>query len=349
METRVSPEICKICDIDTIKQQRYYFCAAACLKMCLNLDIDQEVIYQELNSKTEDKDSWYADPNSVYYFLNKYGNYKRLSNLTTTTKEATEWILSNLIHNDSPGPMLVSHGKHWVVYAGYQMTMDGKPSGLYVKDPWPSTVSLQFFPFSDYFFDEYFTLINVPGPLKDKTESFIQEDVSKCINIEIDRKPKYGGMKSFSEIEDFKNDILIEDLNRFGFNNYRLIKNGGVGIEDIEIFDFDNNPKFILTFVEVNDSLTVSVIDSKTYSVIGMMEYDDSQFKLYNKYLVKKELKEIYEIDIDIDKIRYIYDKSICNSCFEPVIKIGESYFNILRGINFKSEVIDKVCEMGGI
>jgi len=336
---RSTSEICKICNIRTIKQKKYYYCAAASLKMSLNINNSQDDIYEELHASTKNKNEWYVDPDSIFAFLIKYGNYKKLSDISPSSVDATEWIVSNLIKNDSCAPMLVSSGKHWVVYAGYQMNLDGEPTGIYIKDPWPSTVSLNFFPFSNYFFDEYFTPISIPGPFENKVESFVPKNVSKLVSVGIYEKPKYGGLNSINDIKHFKKDIIAEDLERFGFINFEIVKNGGIGTDDIVINDLKDKPRFMLSFIELHDELMVSAIDLKNYSIIGLMEFNQINFKLFDKQFVKEVLKNKYNEDVEIGCIRYVYDKKYCNSCFTPLVKARGSYYDFTREIKYQGNL----------
>lgn len=248
--------ICRLNDIITVKQDKYYYCAAASLKMCLNLSETQDQIFSILAKDTVDKEHWYAEPDAVYIFLKKYRECERTSDFAKNSLEATESIVSNLIQNNKPFPMLISHGKHWVVYVGYQLDENGKPTGIYIKDPWPTTASLSFFPFSNYFFNEYFNFIEVNGKMKNKVESFYLAKTNKCITIDIFNKPSGGGM-NLQDISFFKNEILNNDFKKYGLPKISMPKYGGNDLEDIVIYDKSMNMKFYLTFAELNTSLII--------------------------------------------------------------------------------------------
>jgi hypothetical protein len=179
--------IVQIFDLKTVKQSTYYYCAAACVKMCLNTTLTQDEIFSILQINTFDHENWYVEPDSIYHFLTKYNQYLRTSVISDTSIDATEWIISCMIGKNTCAPMLVSRGKHWVLYTGYQMNNSGIPSGIYIRDPWPTTATLTFFPFTSYFFDEYFGKIDVEGKWKDKVESFVPYGTEKLIKLK--RKP----------------------------------------------------------------------------------------------------------------------------------------------------------------
>ena len=143
-------------EIKTIKQSTYYYCAPAVIKMCLNIKLSQNEVFTILSENTNDKKNWYADPDSVYNFLSQHNKYLRTSNLCNTSIEATEWIISSMIKNKVCAPMLVKGGRHWVLYSGYQENHLGEIKGIYIRDPWPTTESISFYPFSDYFLKNIF-------------------------------------------------------------------------------------------------------------------------------------------------------------------------------------------------
>ncbi|MDR1000584.1 MAG: hypothetical protein LBL96_07290 [Clostridiales bacterium] len=314
-------DICQIFDVKTIKQSTYYYCAAACVKMCLDTPLSQEEIFDNLKRNTLDQENWYAEPDSVYIFLSNHNQYIRTSEISDSSLDATEWIVSCMIERNSCAPMLVSGGKHWVLYAGYQMNSIGEPRGIYIRDPWPTTASLTFFPFSRYFFDEYFRKINVEGKWKDKVESFIPSKTEKFIKLNIFEKPHNGGINNI-DITFFKKQIICDDLTSFGFSKIGFLKNGGINFEDLIIYDKNDSPKFFLTPTEVDNYMTLTAIDANTLSVIGFLEMRDIHLEMFDKHRITSGLKSRHNIDIQEKDIKFIYDRDISSSCFDPIIEV---------------------------
>ena len=327
MEERYN--ICHLNDIMTIKQSKYYYCAAASLKMCLNLKESQDEIFNKLELDTKDKENWYAEPDAVYKYLKNYGHFKRTSEFVNNSIDATENIISSLLQNNLSYPMLVSHGKHWVVYAGYQMNENGQPTGIYIKDPWPTTATLSFFPFSDYFFSDYFNIIDVEGCMKNKVESFIPENVNKCISLDVFKKAKGGGVR-VSDIECFKNEIIINDLKSFGISNISEPRYGGGIIDDILVYDKNMNEKFYLSFMELNNSLIISAIEIGTLLTIGFIYANIEHINLFSYDNIATKLNETRE------NIKFIYDEKLCNSCFTPLIKCKNKLYDLSLDIKYE-------------
>lgn len=314
--------ICQITDIPTIKQATYYYCAAACIKMCLDINYTQEEIYNELEKNTLNQEQWYAEPDSVYNFLSKHNKYARTSDVCDSSIDATEWIVSCMISNNNSAPMLVSGGRHWVLYSGYQMNNFGSPSGIFIRDPWPTTASLTFFPFTKFFFDEYFTKINVEGKWKNKVESFFQDGIEKFVNLDVIEKPSFGGVIYTMDINHFKNQIIKDDMSSYGFNNLSFIKSGGNNFKDLTIYDIYNNPKFLLTPVEVDRDLTMIAIDIKSLSVIGLLKMNNNHYSLFDNHNIINLLLNNHSLTVNKDDITFVYDADISSSCFDPIINI---------------------------
>lgn len=324
------PNICQINEGKTIKQSTYCYCSAACIKMCLDLDLSQEEIFSVLKEETIDQENWYAAPDAVYKFLSKYKQFLRTSDISESSIDATEWILSSMIQYQTKAPMLVLGGKHWVLYSGYQINHEGTPKGIYIRDPWPTTSSISFYPFSEYFFDEYFCNINVDGQWKNKVESFISSKIKKCVNIEKIQTSRNRKVNNMTDISFLKKDIIYDDLTSYGFSDFCMVKNGGLINENCIISDTKNKPKFLLTYAEIEKSLTILAIDIESNSVISFLKVNNGHFDLFNKLKIKRKLLSIHGIDVAKDNISFVYDKNFSSSCFDPIIKIKDvGIFNL--------------------
>lgn len=328
-ENYLMPEICSIDGVSTIKQSTYYYCAAACVKMCLNDNMSQDEIFESLKARTKDQENWYAEPDAVYSYLSEHRKCYRTSELCDSSKVATEWILSCIATTKMSAPMLVSGGKHWVLYSGYQMDYEGNAKGIYIRDPWPTMATISFYPFCTYFFDEYFCGINVEGKLKNKVESFVSPDTIKCISINIISKPANGGT-SEDDIGYFKREIINEDMGNYGFGKVGFLKNGGTDFVDCVVYDSDiTRKKYLLSFFEMENALYIAAIDIALHSVIGVIHAKVHHYSLYDKKRVKKEFFKKYGKNIDSDKIFFVHKKFVSTSCFDPIIVIEEKEFNL--------------------
>lgn len=323
--------ICKINDVSTIKQKKYYYCAAACIKMALNLEDTQDEIFNELQNLTIDKQNWYADPDSVFYYLSKYNSLKRTSDFVSSSIQATENIISSLIKNENCYPMLISHGKHWVVYVGYQMNNSGTPTGIYIKDPWPTTTALSFFPFTDYFFTDYFNTISVEGPMKNKVETFLPSNSDNCVSLEIFKKPLAGGF-THQNISYFKKDILLNDLHSFGLRDINFPKSGGGLLNDITVYDINMQEKYFLSFLEINEELVISAIEIQSLLTIGFIYANMNHVDMFNKSLIAKKITG------DENDIDFVYIEKYCNSCFTPLIKYGSKLYDLSLSTSYTYE-----------
>ena len=321
------PCLCNIDKIETIKQSTYYHCSAACIKMCTNTKLSQDKIYEILHEKTVDKETWYADPDSVYDFLKSYLSIDRTSNEIMDSKTATEKIISSYLFKKLSAPMLVLGGKHWVLYSGYQMDNKGELKGIYIRDPWPTAATLTFYPFSPYFFDEYFCKINVAGSLEGRVESFVAEGDMKKIDIHTIDKPHNGGALPSKDILYFKDDIIHDDLVSYGFSYIRFLKNGGAMLPDCIVKNNEDETKFLLSFLEVNGQLSLVAVDVENRLVVGMTDIDFDSGRWYNKKDIVQEYESLYGKDINEDEVEYIYDNRYCRSCFDPLVRIhGQEY-----------------------
>ena len=328
------PDICEIKNIATIKQKTYYYCAAACIKMCTETKMEQSDIFKTLAKATKDKENWYAEPNAVFEFLLNHDKYIRISDISETSLDATEWLLSNMIKNKAVAPMLVSAGKHWVVYSGYQMQPTGEPTGIYVRDPWPTTSELSFYPFCEYFFNIYFCNINVPGNWYNRIESFVNENVKKTVNINPLKKPQYGGKIEKNDISYFKNQIIMDDLKAYGFNNVELIKNGGTMAEDIIIHNIFKEPAFLLAYTSINEKLSITAIDINSANVIAILKNVGFSYnELFNKNQLLNNLYERYKIKVLPDDIIFVYDSNFSPSFFAPIVLV-RGYGNFDLSLN---------------
>lgn len=325
----VLPCVCNIDNIATVKQSTYYHCAAACIKMCTGLDLSQEDVYKVLHEQTVDKDTWYAEPDSVFNFLKEYMPIARTSQEAIDSKTATEKIISSFLFRKLSAPMLVMGGKHWVLYSGYQMDERGELKGIYIRDPWPTSAPLTFYPFSPYYFDEYFCKINVSGNMEGRVESFVSENIDNKISIRVIDKPQNGGSFATKDILFFKNDIIQEDLQNFGFNGIRFIKNGGALLPDCIVKGSQNEDKYVLSFLEINDQLTMVAIDVKRTMVIGVSTIDFTHSRWYNKKEIAREYQNLYGDSVDEESISYIYDQNFCKSCLEPIISINGKKYSV--------------------
>lgn len=331
MDTGGFPEICEINDIKTIKQSTYYYCAAACIAMCLSLDLSQDEIYAMLNDSTVDQENWYVEPDAVYSFLSKYGDFKRTSTMNVSSVEATEWILSCMIQQKVSAPMLVTGGKHWVVYAGYQMTVHGKASGIYIVDPWPTTASLSFYAFTPYFFNEYFCKINVDGSWKNRVESFIKANTTKKIKVGVFEKPSSGGIAGTSDLSYFSKQIIQDDLASFGFNNVGFIKHGGALADGVIVEDCSGQPKYLLSYVHVEGKLKLAAIEANSHSVVAMLDATNMHIFLLDRRRIMEEVYNTKGLRISEDEITFIHDNNYSSSCFEPIVRIsGLGDYNLL-------------------
>lgn len=327
--------MCTIDNLLTIKQETYYYCAAACLKMCIQSRKSQDEIFAVLKKRTKDKDNWYAEPDAVYSYLQEYMDCDRLSELDMSSLEATEKILSCIATTKTSAPMLVSSGKHWVLYSGYQMDENGNAKGIYVRDPWPTASILTFYPFCNYFFDEVFCEINVEGKFEGKHEAYVSKKTIDCIKIEKISKPQYGGTMTSREALYFKDDIINGDLKNYGFSKIGKLKAGGANFEDCIIIDEENNmPKYLLSYVEINNELSIVAIDIAFHIVVAITTATKMQYDLYSNSRIKKFVKEKYNKVIDNDDIKFLYSKKKSMSCFDPYIcisNIGSFTLNLER------------------
>lgn len=325
-------QMCVIDDIKTIKQDTYYYCAAACVKMCLNEDRSQDVIFEKLKENTKDKNNWYADPSSVYTYLSKKIKCKRLSDMECDSFIATEKILSCIASTKLSAPMLVSKGKHWVLYSGYQLDDNGFAKGIYVRDPWPTTTSITFYPFGKYFFNEYFSYIDVDGDMKGKVEAFISDNTIDCIKIKkIEAKPGYGGGMAIMDVSCFIDDIIDEDMHNFGFKDYRRIKGGGAYFDNTLVYDEQSDaPKYLLTFIEVNNQLSIAAVDITDRTIIAIIAATSDHYDLFSSESVADKINTKYGVKISRDDVRFIEDEKYSTSCFAPCIDVqGIGRFNL--------------------
>ncbi|MDI9413897.1 MAG: C39 family peptidase [Bacillota bacterium] len=331
IEQRYFPEICEINDIKAIKQSTYYYCAAACMAMCLGLDLSQDEIYKILNEQTVDQKNWYVEPDAVYSFLSKYGKFKRTSSMNVSSLEATEWILSCMIQQKSSGPMLVTGGKHWVVYAGYQMTPHGNASGIYIMDPWPTTASLSFYAFTPYFFNEYFCKIDVDGNWKNTVESFINANTRKSIEIKVFEKPSGGGSSGVRELAHFTKQIIKEDLSLLGFNNVGFIKHGGGLCNDIIIKSTCGVAKYLLSYINIGQQLKLVAIEVESHCVVAMLDATNLHISLLDKRRIIEQIYNSKGLQILEEQVTFVHDDYYSSSCFDPIVRIaGLGDYNLL-------------------
>ncbi len=318
-------QMCIIDDIKTVKQETYYYCAAACIKMCLKDEKEQEEIFNELKERTKDKENWYADPGAVYSYLAERIDCDRLSELVRDSFEAAEKIVSCIASTRFSAPMLVSKGKHWVLYSGYQLDDAGYAKGIYIRDPWPTTTGLTFYPFGKYFFDEYFGAIDAEGEMKGKIEAFVSKGMCDCVKIKkIPAKPQYGGgVLAIMDVSCFIDDIINEDMHSFGFKNFKRIRGGGAYFDNCLVYeDITYKPKYLLTFLEINEQLSIAAINVDDRSIIAIIAVNTEEYDLYSMECIAQKLKNRYNIDISKESLRFVEDKRFSISCFAPCIDV---------------------------
>lgn len=269
---------------------------------------------------------WYADPNSVYTFINDYNKVERLSSLCDDSKTATEYIISNLISNKTNSLMLVSSGRHWVTYVGYQTDKIGNPTGIYIKDPWPTTESLSFYPFTSFFFEKYYNKINVEGSMNNKIEGFVNAGTKHDIFINTISKPTLGG--NVAEVSYFKKDLIISDLLKFGIIPLGYEEN--TELEDITIKNLASEDSYVLSFINTNTGTHMVAIEINTYSIISLLKMKEIHFNLFNK----KFINDMFKMSDKNNKAEFIYDSTLCNSIFTPLIKFNTEIFEIIRTNN---------------
>ena len=157
--------------------------------------------------------------------------------------------------------------------------------------------------------------------MKGKVESYILEKTKKIINIEIsDKLENVGYCNSYNNFG--KNQIISEDLKKYGFSNFNFIKNGGISDHDWIILDKKNNPKFLSSYIEINNELNIVTIDINIKSVIGLMKVSKKYIDIFNKKTIKERLLDKYGIYINLDDINFVYEENISSSCFDPIINV---------------------------
>ena len=168
--------------------------------------------------------------------------------------------------------------------------------------------------------------------MKGKVEAFISDKTIDCIRIKkIESKPGYGGGRGIMDVSYFIDDIIDEDMQTFGFKDYRKIRGGGAYFDNCLVYDdLSGDPKYLLTFLEVNSQLSIAAVDIADRTIIAIITATSRHYDLFSTDSIADKINKKYGVNISKDQVRFIEDERYSTSCFAPCIDIkGIGRFNL--------------------